>query len=413
MVLAGSLQYFPASKATPLTRRATGVVRGQRVPQLRSESAVSASSRPHPANPNRASAAQPAGAGRAREVAFVRRVHRLRVLGMALGALGVASVLWLQGSEWPWWVLLACNSVVWPQASRRLAERSESPRAMEERNLMVDSALGGMWIAVIQFNLLPSVLLLTMLCVDKIAAGGPRLLWRTLPWLLVTCAYTSAMLHFPVALQTPMPVLLACLPLLVAYPLSICIVNWELASRVVHQNRRLDEVGRTDELTGLANRRHGLAVAEAELLRARETGRAVALILLDIDHFKRINDLHGHHAGDDVLRGVAQTLRGSRGGSDTPVRYGGDEFILILPETDLDGAQETAARIQAQIAALTFERVRDLRCTASVGAAQVSPRAEDVEAWIQRADLALYAAKANGRGRLVAQGSGQGPAMAA
>jgi len=388
-------------------------VRGQRVPQSRSENVVPASSRPHSANPNRASAAQPAGAGRAREVAFVRRVHRLRVLGLALGALCVASVLWLQGSEWPWWVLLACNSVVWPQVSRRLAEQSESPRAAEERNLMVDSALGGMWIAVIQFNLLPSVLLLTMLAVDKISAGGPRLLWRTLPWLLATCAFMSAMLQFPVALHTPMPVLLACVPLLVAYPLSICSVSWELASRVVYQNRRLDEVGRTDELTGLANRRHGLAVAEAELLRARGTGHAVALILLDIDRFKRINDLHGHHAGDDVLRGVAQALRSSRSGSDTPVRYGGDEFILILPETDLDGAQETAARIQTQIEALTFERVPDLRCAVSVGVAQVSSRADDVEAWIQRADLALYVAKANGRGRLVSPVESQGPAMAA
>ena len=380
---------------------------------MRSEFPVPVLSRPHPANPNRASAAQPAGAGRAREVAFVRRVHRLRVLGLALGALCVASVLWLQGSEWPWWVLLACNSVVWPQVSRRLAEQSESPRAAEERNLMVDSALGGMWIAVIQFNLLPSVLLLTMLAVDKISAGGPKLLWRTLPWLLVTCAFMSAMLQFPVALHTPMPVLLACVPLLVAYPLSICSVNWELASRVVHQNRRLDEVGRTDELTGLANRRHGLAVAEAELLRARETGRAVSMILLDIDHFKRINDLHGHHAGDDVLRGVAQALRGSRSGSDTPVRYGGDEFILILPETGFDGAQETAARLQAQVSALTFERVPGLRCTVSVGAAQVSPRAEDVDAWIQRADLALYAAKAHGRGLQVPQEQDRGPAMAA
>ncbi|MEO6564509.1 MAG: diguanylate cyclase, partial [Casimicrobiaceae bacterium] len=196
---------------------------------------MAASSRPHSANPNRASAAQPAGAGRAREVAFVRRVHCLRVLGMALGALCVAAVRWLQGSEWPWWILVACNALV-------------------------------------------------------------------------------------------------------------CCVNWELASRVAHQNRRLDEVGRTDELTGLANRRHGLAVAEAELVRARETGRAVSLILLDIDHFKHINDVHGHHVGDDVLRAVAVALRASRSGSDTPVRYGDDEFILILPETDLDGALETATR---------------------------------------------------------------------
>jgi len=130
-----------------------------------------------------------------------------------------------------------------------------------------------MWMAVIQFNLLPSVLFLTMLSTDKISAGGPRLLLRSLACLVATCVAASALLGFPVALATPMPVVLGCLPLLVAYPLMIGFTNHALASRISNQNRRLDEVGRTDDLTGLANRRHGLAVAEAELTRARETGR--------------------------------------------------------------------------------------------------------------------------------------------
>lgn len=353
--------------------------------------------------PNRASAAQPAGASRARELAFVRRVFLLRVPGLALGMFCIAPVLWLQGGGW-WWLLLACNGLVWPQVARIAAERSLTPRRAEERNLMVDSALGGMWIAVIQFNLLPSVLLLTMLSVDKMSAGGPRLLARTLTCMFTVCIATSALLGFPVALATPMAVVLGCLPLLVAYPLMISFTNHALASRIMNQNHRLDEVGRTDELTGLANRRHGLAVANAELSRARETGRPVSLILLDLDHFKRINDVHGHLVGDNVLRGVAQALRSSsRGGSDTPVRYGGDEFILILPDTSLDGADETAARIRAHIEALVFERVPQLHCTVSLGAVQASPRAEEVEGWIQRADLALYAAKAAGRGKLVAR----------
>lgn len=362
-------------------------------------------SQPHLAVPNRASAAQPPGAGRARELSFVHRVYRLRVVGLGLGMFCVAPVLWLQGSGW-WWLFLACNGLVWPHVASRLAERSATPRRAEERNLMVDSALGGMWMAVIQFNLLPSVLLLTMLSMDKISAGGPRLLARTLACLFVACVATSALLGFPVALATPMAVVLGCLPLLVTYPLMIGFTNHALASRIVNQNRRLDEVGRTDDLTGLANRRHGLAVAEAELTRARETGRPVSLIVLDLDHFKRINDMHGHRAGDEVLRGVAQALRGSsRSGSDTPVRHGGDEFILILPDTNLDGAEETAARIRARIEALVFERVPQMRCAVSLGAAQATPRAEDVEAWIQRADLALYAAKAEGRGKSVARGA--------
>lgn len=388
-------------------RYAQSVAHRHRLPQFTERNVVPLPSPPHLAVPNRASAAQPAGRAHARERAFVHRVYRLRVVGLGLGMLCVAPVLWLQGSGW-WWLLLACNGLVWPHVACRLAERSRAPHRAEERNLMVDSALGGMWIAVIQFNLLPSVLLLTMLSMDKISAGGPRLLARTLACLFVTCMATSALLGFPVALVTPMAVVLGCLPLLVVYPLLIGFTNHALASRIVNQNRRLDEVGRTDDLTGLANRRHGLAVAEAELTRSRETGRPVSLILLDFDHFKRINDLHGHLVGDDVLRGVAQALRGSsRSGSDTPVRYGGDEFILILPDTNLDGAEETAARIRTHIETLAFERVPQLRCTVSMGAAQASPRAEDVEAWIQRADLALYAAKAAGRDKFAARSAVQ------
>jgi diguanylate cyclase len=377
------------------------------LPQITECIAVTLPSPPHVAVPNRARAAQPAGAPRARELAFVQRVFRLRALGLGLGMFCVAPVLWLQGSGW-WWLLLACNGLVWPHVARCLAERSARPRRAEARNLMIDSALVGMWIAVIQFNLLPSVLLLTMLTVDKIGASGPRLLARTLACLVVACLATSALLGFPVALATPMAVVLGCLPLLVLYPLSISRANHALASRLALQNRRLDELGRTDELTGLANRRHGLAVAEAELTRARETGRPVSLILLDLDHFKRINDVHGQRVGDDVLRGVAQALRSSsRGGSDTPVRHGGDEFILILPDTNLDGAEETATRIRTHIEGLEFERQPQLRCMVSLGAAQASPRAEDLEVWIQRADLALYAAKAAGRGKSGAGGAAQ------
>jgi len=388
-------------------RCAQSVAHRHRLPQFTERYVVPMPSQPHLAVPNRASAAQPAGAARTRELAFVHRIYRLRVVGLGLGMLCVAPVLWLQGSGW-WWLLLACNGLVWPHVASRLAERSQAPRRAEERNLMADSALGGMWMAVIQFNVLPSVLLLTMLSMDKISAGGPRLLVRSLACLFVTCVATSALLGFPVALATPMAVVLGCLPLLVAYPLMVGYTNHALASRIANQNRRLDEVGRTDDLTGLANRRHGLAVAEAELTRARETGRPVSLILLDLDHFKRCNDMYGHRAGDDVLRGVARALRGSsRSGSDTPVRYGGDEFILVLPDTNLDGADETATRIRSHLEALVFERAPGLRCTVSLGAVQASPRADDVETWIQRADLALYAAKAAGRGKLAARAATQ------
>ena len=174
--------------------------------------------------------------------------------------------------------------------------------------------------------------------------------------LAVTCAVTTAALEFEIDVTTPMSVVVACLPMLAIYPVAISGVTFALASRVAHQNRRLEEMGRTDDLTGLANRRKGFAVAEAELERHRRSGRAVTLLMLDVDRFKDINDRHGHPAGDDVLCGVADVLRKTCRATDTPCRYGGDEFLLILPETDLRGAQGVADRIRAQLEGRAFDR---------------------------------------------------------
>lgn len=342
------------------------------------------------------------GDERIRALRFVRRMHRMRMLGLALGFLCVASVLRLHDAAPGLWALLLVNAFAWPHVARLHAARDPNPRNAELRNLLVDSALGGVWIAVMQFNLLPSVLLVTMLAVDKVSVGGPLLLARAFMLLAVTCAATTAALGFEIDVTTPMSVIVACLPLLAIFPVAISSVTFALASRVAHQNRRLEEMGRTDALTGLANRRKGIAVAAAELERHRRSGRAVTLLMLDIDRFKDINDRHGHPAGDDVLCGLADVLRKTCRATDTPCRYGGDEFLLILPETDLRGAQGVADRIRAQLEGRVFNRAPGLQCTVSAGAAEASLELPDIDAWIQRADVALYRAKAQGRDRFVA-----------
>jgi diguanylate cyclase len=342
---------------------------------------------------------QPIDNARARNESLVRRIHRLRTLGLALGFLCVASVLELHDAPPIAWLLLAVNAFAWPHFALLLALRSGDARRAEVRNLTVDSALGGVWIAVMQFSLLPSVLVVTMLSADKISVGGARLLIRTLALLVGACATTSALLGFPVDVATPMSVIVACAPILMIYPVALSAVAYRLASKVTQQNRRLEELGRTDILTGLANRRQCFAEAQVELERHFRTGRPVSLIILDVDHFKDINDDYGHPAGDEVLRGLAVALRACCRAIDTPARYGGDEFMVILPETDLRGAEEVAGRIRDHMKSVTIERAPDLHCTVSLGAAEVRRNIKDVGTWIQRADAALYRAKAGGRDR--------------
>lgn len=332
---------------------------------------------------------------------FVRRIHRMRTLGLALGFVCVASVLQLHRSPIGWWIVLAVNAFAWPQVARWLAGRSTSPTQSEIRNLMVDSAMGGVWIAVMQFNLLPSVLLATMLSVDKVGVGGIRLVARTSVLLIATCVATTALLGFPVQIPTPMGVMLACLPLLVVYPLAIGTTAHSLANKLARQNRRLDELGRTDELTGLANRRQCLSLAEAELARHRRTSRSAVLVILEVDHFKDINDRYGHPVGDEVLCTVARVLRESSRKSDSVARYGGDEFVMMLPETTLRGAEEASLRVRAKLERVAFECAADLRCTVSLGAAEAQAEM-DVDAWVRQADDALYRAKLAGRNRFEA-----------
>lgn len=168
-------------------------------------------------------------------------------------------------------------------------------------------------------------------------------------------------------------------------------------------NARLAEASRTDALTGLLNRRGFLAAWEAEAPRGRRSGRPTTLVLADLDGFKSINDSAGHLAGDELLRRVAAALAGAVRAQDAVARWGGEEFILMLPETDLEGGVEVAEKLRRSIAALRLDvgGPEPLGVTASFGIAEHLP-GERLERAVARADAALYRAKHAGRDRVEA-----------
>lgn len=157
-----------------------------------------------------------------------------------------------------------------------------------------------------------------------------------------------------------------------------------------------------DSLTNLCNRRFFMEISETELLRAKRLRACFSIIVLDLDHFKHVNDKYGHQSGDRVLVAVAETLLGMLRRYDFASRYGGDEFVLLLPSTPNQGAVEVAQRLLASIQALTFEEpMDDLSVTASMGIATYpSPHIDSVSSLIHMADCALYEAKRNGRNRV-------------
>ncbi|MBV8747306.1 MAG: diguanylate cyclase, partial [Xanthobacteraceae bacterium] len=164
---------------------------------------------------------------------------------------------------------------------------------------------------------------------------------------------------------------------------------------------RLEELARTDFLTGLFNRRHFLSLADAEWNRYQRYRRNASLLMIDIDRFKVINDTYGHDAGDQVLVGVAEICREHRRKADLIARFGGDELVIMLPETSLDGAIVAAERLRKQTEARMFTSGSPVvRATLSIGAAQASPDMNSVFDLMKRADLAVYAAKTLGRNRV-------------
>jgi diguanylate cyclase (GGDEF)-like protein len=156
-----------------------------------------------------------------------------------------------------------------------------------------------------------------------------------------------------------------------------------------------------DSLTGCFNRGYALEALENELRRARRTGGALSVLMLDVDHFKAVNDRYGHVRGDEMLTAIAARLAATMRSSDIRCRIGGDEFLIILPETPSLGAQQIADVLRQQLSDLTVGPERDaIAITVSIGVASAIAGELDVTALIDRADGAMYDAKSAGRNRL-------------
>jgi diguanylate cyclase (GGDEF)-like protein len=176
----------------------------------------------------------------------------------------------------------------------------------------------------------------------------------------------------------------------------------QLQDELKRSNERLLEISNTDHLTSLYNRRFLMEALTRELDRVQRKDSVLTLVILDVDHFKNINDTYGHQSGDEVLQAVAVAARIGLRLYDVAARYGGEEFVLVLPETPLTGGMVVAERLRKRVEALSFTLPLDqLTVTVSIGVASYpSPAVIDVETLLQQADVALYQAKRNGRNRV-------------
>ncbi|WP_406664999.1 diguanylate cyclase [Gallaecimonas sp. GXIMD1310] len=167
-------------------------------------------------------------------------------------------------------------------------------------------------------------------------------------------------------------------------------------------NQRLSVLSRTDPLTGLLNRRSWENALQDEFNRCRRSGGTSALVMFDIDHFKQVNDEHGHQAGDKVLQHVAALLRETLRSTDKAGRYGGEEFALLLVDTNAEQAAQLAERLREKLAAHpAMADDKALVITISMGIAALSGTTFTDQDWVKNADRALYQAKHSGRDAIV------------
>ncbi|MFH2065181.1 MAG: diguanylate cyclase [Pseudomonadota bacterium] len=166
--------------------------------------------------------------------------------------------------------------------------------------------------------------------------------------------------------------------------------------------KEMERLAISDPLTGAANRRHFFNMAQQELKRAKRYDKAVALIMMDIDFFKKINDTYGHQTGDEALKALVACCRPILRESDLLARFGGEEFCLLLPETGIHQAGQLAERLRGSMENLRMcEGDREFGFTVSMGVAEVQKIEESIDAAIKRADGALYEAKTGGRNKCV------------
>lgn len=334
-------------------------------------------------------------------LSLARRLYTSRTLGLVLGLLCVSAAMHpLDPPLWVW-ALMLFNGLLWPHLAFQWARRASVPYHAEHRNLLVDAFMGGFWVAAMHFNPLPSATTISMMAMNNVAIGGLRFLAAGLAAQVLGIGVGLVVFAPAFIPQTSPLQLYACLPLLMLYPLALGWICFRQAYTLGLHKRELLALSRTDSLTGLLN--HGAWKDQLEIAfqRCRRQKQGAAIALIDIDHFKAINDTYGHVAGDIVLRQLSKMLKQNLRAADVAGRYGGDEFCVILPDLPLFNAAQAMEALRERFATLGYEQNPALKVSLSIGLAAYEPAHGDATRWLNNADQALYEAKATGRNRVI------------
>lgn len=322
------------------------------------------------------------------------------------------------------WGLLALQFLVYPQLAYLFARRAPNQLAAEMSNMRIDALCFGAWAAVLHFPVWIAFILFTGATQNLMAFRGSKGVGQAVALILagaLPVAWASGWAFEPAT----GPLVTALAILTITLYLGIVALDGHRRSMRLHEARlqvrsseqalqrqlteiqslhgMLREQANRDGLTGLYNRRYLDTTIERELARCVREGQPAALLLIDIDHFKQINDVHGHQVGDDILRHTAGLLNERLRSSDIVCRYGGEEFLLWLPNAGMATAWEIAEELRQRYASSPWlVDGQPVAATLSIGVAAYPDHAQQADRLIAMADRALYQAKREGRNRVCA-----------
>lgn len=330
---------------------------------------------------------------------FARRVRLPRAVGLGWMFLPIAAVLASQPIAGGWWLFLVGWSFVWPHLAWQLASKAIDPLSREIYNLKADAILAGVWVGVMGVNVLPSTALLMMMCMNLMGAGGLRLFIAGMVLMVVSCLVTLQLTGITVAFRSAPLEWWFSLPVIVIYPLLFAWVSYQTATKLAEHKRRLQVMSMRDGMTGVYNRRHWEILLRNEFDNCRRYHRDATLLIIDIDHFKSINDTWGHDVGDEAIIALTRQLQMTLRGSDVIGRFGGDEFAVIMCGTPADNAIAAMLRVHERLNALRLPCAPQVILRISVGVAPLTTQIGHYREWLKSADMALYKAKNAGRNR--------------
>jgi diguanylate cyclase (GGDEF)-like protein len=357
--------------------------------------------------------------------------YRIRILAFALACVPIGLHIWPRAYGVGIWALFVAQFLIYPHLLYWRSRTSADPKRSEASNVVIDSVALGAWAAGLGFPLGISVGLLLAILLNHAMTGGLQGILIGLMAFASGALASTAVIAFHVSTDTDGLVTLFSIIALAVYLALIGSESFryakqlrevqstldrqkmtlEEANAALHEQiekiddlrEKLREQANRDSLTGLFNRRYLEGTLERERARCRREGAPLTMLMIDVDHFKTVNDDYGHQAGDEVLRVLGKLLLENARIEDIVCRYGGEEFLLVLPKMPLDIALDRAAQLLKMVQETSVQHGEMcIRTTVSIGVASTSERADSAEALLKRADKALYEAKARGRNRVMA-----------